>query len=145
GRNVYVASELGNAVAVFARDRKTGVLARLPGLDGCVDDGGTSGVCGPGKALIGPRGIAVSRDGRNVYVAATVSDAVAVFARDRDTGRLTRLAGTAGCVSETGSGGDCVDGKALRSAGGVAVSADGRSVYVASLSSGAVAVFARQR
>jgi len=145
GRNVYVTSEFGNGVAVLARDRRTGALAQLEGTDGCVTESGSSGACATGKALQGPRGVAVSRDGRSVYVASAGSDAVAVFARERATGRLTQLAGVAGCVSETGSEGACTDGTALRSAGAVAVSEDGRSVYVASLVSGAVAVFERQR
>jgi DNA-binding beta-propeller fold protein YncE len=144
GRNVYVASEFNNAVAVFARNRKTGALTQLPGLDGCVADGGIAGVCAAGKALKGPRGIAVSRNGRQVYVASAASDAVAVFARDPGTGKLTQLPGTDGCVSETGTGGQCGDGKALRNAGAVVVSKDGKSVYVASFASGAVAVFSRQ-
>jgi len=145
GRNVYVASEFGSAIAVFARDRKTGALRQLEGLDGCITEGGSPGTCAAGRAILSPRGIAVSRDGKSVYVGSAGSDAVAVFARDRRTGRLTQLAGTAGCVSETGTGGACADGKALRNAGAVAVSNDGRSVYVASFSSGAVAVFARAR
>jgi DNA-binding beta-propeller fold protein YncE len=144
GRNVYVASEFGSAVAIFARDRKTGALRQLEGLDGCVAEGGIPGVCAAGKALLSTRGVTVSRDGRNVYVASPGSDAVAVFARDRRTGKLAQLPGTAGCVSETGTSGACADGKALRNAGAVAVSNDGKSVYVASFTSGAVAVFARQ-
>jgi hypothetical protein len=48
-------------------------------------------------------------------------------------------------VSETGSGGLCRDGKALRNAGAVVVSEDGKSVYVASFSSAGIAVFARER
>lgn len=143
GRHLYVASEFGNAVAVLARDRKTGRLTQLPDLDGCVVEGGSL-TCAAGRALLSPRGIAVSRDGRNVYVGSAGSDAVAVFARDRKTGRLTQLPGAAGCVSETGSNGACTDGKALRNPGAVAVSADGKSVYVASFTSGAVATFARQ-
>ena len=54
------------------------------------------------------------------------------------TGDLTQPAGTAGCISETGAG-TCADGHALSSAYGVAVSPDGKSVYVASYSSNAVA------
>ena len=37
----------------------------------------------------------------------------------------------AGCVSETGSGGACLDGTALDGATGVTLSPDGSSVYVA--------------
>lgn len=145
GRNVYVASEFNNTIAIFARDRKSGALQQLPGLDGCVAEGGIPGVCATGKALLSPRGVAVSKDGRHVYATAAGSNAVAVFARDRRTGKLTQLPDTAGCISETGDNGACADGKALKNPGGVVVSDDGKSVYVASLSSGAVAVFAREK
>ena len=57
-------------------------------------------------------------------------------------GSLTRLKGTAGCVSLAGKRG-CTRGRALDGAHGVAVSAGGGSVYVASPGSDAVAVFRR--
>ena len=56
-------------------------------------------------------------------------------------GELTQKPGTAGCISEFGNGGACVNGRALDGAIGVAASADGKSVYVASFVSDAVAVF----
>ncbi|MEJ7656710.1 MAG: hypothetical protein WKF33_06755 [Thermoleophilaceae bacterium] len=65
--------------------------------------------------------------------------------RDRRTGGLTQLPDPDGCVSESGSGGQCEDGKALRGAASVTVSPDGRNAYVASLVSDAVAAFARDR
>ena len=49
----------------------------------------------------------------------------------------------AGCVSETGTGGACVDGTALDGATGVSLSPDGTSVYVASETSRSVSVFSR--
>src|SRR5438128_5649711 len=49
----------------------------------------------------------------------------------------------AGCVSETGTGGTCVDGTALDGATGVSLSPDGTSVYVASETSRSVSVFSR--
>ena len=58
-------------------------------------------------------------------------------------GELSQKPGTAGCVSETGTGGACQNGKALEDALGVAASPDGKSVYVASFASDAVAVFDR--
>jgi DNA-binding beta-propeller fold protein YncE len=58
------------------------------------------------------------------------------------TGDLTQPAGTAGCISETGAG-MCLDGHGLSYPAGAAVSADGRSVYVAWASSRAVARFNR--
>jgi hypothetical protein len=57
------------------------------------------------------------------------------------TGALTQPAGTAGCVSDDGTG-PCADGRALFGAYSVAVSPNGKSVYVSS-NSNAVARFNR--
>jgi hypothetical protein len=43
-------------------------------------------------------------------------------------GELSQKPGTAGCVSGTGTGGACRDGKALEAATGVTASPDGKSV-----------------
>ena len=145
GKNVYVVANRGDAVAAFERNRLTGALTQLPGTAACVSKDGSGGACAVGRGLDGPGSVAVSSDGRHVYVASYGSDAVAAFSRDRLTGALTQLAGVAGCVSETGSGGDCTDGVALDGANGIAISGDGRHVYVASIESSAVAVFARDR
>jgi DNA-binding beta-propeller fold protein YncE len=146
GRNVYTAAVgPSSAVAVFDRDLATGVLTQKAGTDGCVSDSGTSGSCTNGTALLGARALALSLDGRNVYVAAEVSNAVAVFDRDPTNGELTQQAGTDACVSEDGTGGLCRDGVALQDPQGVAVSADGLTVYVASRDSDAVAVLGRSR
>src|SRR5512147_2605359 len=51
--------------------------------------------------------------------------------------------GPAGCVSDTGSGGACVDGRSLVGATGVTLSPDGANVYVSSETSRSVSVFAR--
>ena len=58
-------------------------------------------------------------------------------------GTLTQKPGTAGCISETGTGGACADGRALAQAHSVTVSPDGASVYVTASLSDAVAVFDR--
>ena len=153
GRNVYVASP-GSGVAVFARDRRTGALTQLPGTDACVVDErfNTGDDCADGIAIGLPLSVAVSPDGRNVYVASNFSSAVTVFARDRGTGALTQLAGTDACISDDGTGGDCVDGVELAEASGVVVSPDGRNVYIGSFgvsgsggASAGVAIFARDR
>ena len=62
-------------------------------------------------------------------------------------GALSQPAGTDACVSDDGSGGACADGNALAGAQGVAVSSDGKNVYVVSseTGTGAVAVFTRQK
>ena len=143
GRHVYVGSLDNDMVAVFARNATTGALTQLSGTAGCVSEDGTGGTCADGKGLSRVRSIALSRDGRHVYVASELSDAVAVFSRNATTGELTQLSGVAGCVSEDGTGGACADGKGLNGAISVAVSRDGRHVYVASELSDGVAVFSR--
>ena len=56
--------------------------------------------------------MAVSADGKSVYVATVVSDAVVRFVRNTTTGAISQPAGAAGCMSETGAG-PCADGHAL--------------------------------
>ena len=129
GRHAYVASYGSNAVAVFARDRTTGALSQLSGARGCVGHLG-AGPCARGRALARPTAVAVSPDGRNVYVTAGESNALAVFARNRRTGALRQLPGAQGCISQL-PGGGCFDGRALNEPVAVAVSPDGTRVYVA--------------
>src|SRR5215210_3992193 len=103
GRHVYVATYGSHAIAILVRNRRTGVLKQPSGRRGCIRqsrDGGRGGGCAQARALGGPSVIAISPDGRNVYVAASGSDALSVFARDRRTGRLRQLAGGAGCFSQ---------------------------------------------
>ena len=136
--DVYVASS-GNspldrgAVAIFDRGVMGG-LSQKALTDGCVSDDGTGGACQDGRGLEAVHGLAVSPDGANVYAAAIRGDAVSVFDRD-DEGALTQKAGPAGCISETGTGGDCQDGVALDAAQAVATSPDGKQVYVGAGSS----------
>jgi DNA-binding beta-propeller fold protein YncE len=143
GRNAYIASPMSDAVAVFERDSATGTLIQKQGVAGCVSQHGTGGLCRVAAALDSTIAVAASRDGKNVYVASPESDAVAVFDRDPATGALAQKPGTAGCISETGSGGACQNGAALDTAAGVAASPDGTSVYVAAAGSDAIAVFDR--
>ena len=143
GKSAYVASAVSDAVAVFDRDPATGALTQKPGTAGCISEDGIGGACQDGTALDGAAGVATSPDGKSTYVVSLASDAVAVFDRDPATGALTQKPGTAGCVSEDGTGGACQDGTALDGTSGVATSPDGKSVYVTSELSDAVAVFDR--
>jgi DNA-binding beta-propeller fold protein YncE len=154
GKNVYAATNGSDAVSVFSRNQTTGALTQLAGTDGCVSETGTGGACAKGSALDGARYVTVSPDGKNVYVASYFGNAVAIFSRNETTGALTQLAGTDGCISETGTGGACADGTALNRTRTVAVSPDGKNVYVASqiahwgeqpANRGAVSVFSRDQ
>ena len=86
---------------------ETGALTQLAGTDACVSEDGTGGDCAEGVALELALGVAISRDGMNVYVGSAGNNAVAAFARDRRTGALAQLPGTDPCISEDGTGGDC--------------------------------------
>jgi 6-phosphogluconolactonase (cycloisomerase 2 family) len=76
--------------------------------------------------------IAVSPDGLNVYAIATLSRTIACFHRDPATGKLRYLETIADGGADAGSGAD-----------GIALSPDGRFVYVATEDTKAISVFAR--
>jgi len=140
-RNVYVASLGSDAVVAFTRSAD-GTLTqgwRVTDPVSCISQGGAHG-CRAGIALDAARGLVVSPDGSNVYVASAYSSAVAVFDRS-PKGVLTQKPDLAACVSEDGNG-PCADGLGLQYAQAVAVSPDGRSAYVTA-DPGAVAVFDR--
>jgi DNA-binding beta-propeller fold protein YncE len=61
----------------------------------------------------------------------------------RALGKVSQKPGTAGCISETGTGGACQDGTALNGAFDLAASPDGMNVYISTGVSNAVAVFDR--
>jgi 6-phosphogluconolactonase (cycloisomerase 2 family) len=136
GHNLYTAAAISDAISVFARDP----AGRLQ-PSGCIAETTVEG-CTDGRALDGAIAAAASPDGKNVYVTARTSDAVAVFSRNAATGALTQLLGTSGCVSETGAGG-CGVARGLDHALGIEVSADGRHVYTAGRGSDAIAIFSR--
>ena len=86
GTNLYVASQLSNAVAVFARNTMTGALTQLQGVAGCISedgsDNGIARVCADGQGLVGAIAITVSPDGLAVYAAAYLSQALTIFHRE---------------------------------------------------------------
>jgi DNA-binding beta-propeller fold protein YncE len=143
GRSVYATSRDSGSVAVFHRSSRTGALQQLPGPEGCITGlPQPIPVCAGGRALVGPDVVVLSPDGNNVYVGSFFGNAVASFARSPATGGLTQLSGTAGCVAEGGASG-CAPGIALGAPEGMAVSANGASVYVATALSNAVVTLNR--
>jgi sugar lactone lactonase YvrE len=138
-----VAVSPNGAVYVASRDSSsiTHFFAAAGGqltYDGCISNDGSGGSCvdAPGSPLTGANAVAVSPDGKSVYV--TAPGVITHFFAAAG-GQLTYD----GCISNDGSGGLCVDapGTPLSSADSVAVSPDGRSVYVASPGSNAIVHF----
>lgn len=139
GATVYTAGNLPNGgIAVFDR-AADGVLTQktLPTTQaGCISDTGSGGFCTDGNNLE-PIALAISDDGENLYAASYSTGNVA---GDRDTvtvfdvnpdGSLTQKAGLAGCFSETGSGSACTVAQGLQRPVDIAITPDGKSVYVA--------------
>jgi DNA-binding beta-propeller fold protein YncE len=129
---------------------KSGTLSQLPGAHGCLVDRSTKPAgCGTARALKGPgpfmgsRAVAVSPDGKNLYVASSKSDAIAIFKRNARTGTLTQPPGVAGCIAAKGGG--CATAVGLDGPNSVAVSPDGLNVYVTSRASNTIGVFHRNR
>jgi DNA-binding beta-propeller fold protein YncE len=91
---------------------------------------------------MGSRAIALSPDGRSVYVASSESDAIAIFRRSPKKGTLVQSKKMAGCIAARAAEG-CAPAIGLDAPNSVAVSPDGRNVYATSRDSGTVTVFAR--
>jgi DNA-binding beta-propeller fold protein YncE len=143
GRNVYVASSTSDAIAVFERNQVTGALTQPRGAAGCVAAKGAEG-CGRAIGLDGPNSVALSPDGRFLYATARNSGSVAVFHRESSTGALKQLPPGSGCVSGLPVPG-CAAGRALVGPDVIVVSPDGENVYVGSFFGNAVATFARAK
>jgi DNA-binding beta-propeller fold protein YncE len=143
GKNVYATTDGSDAVVVFDRDAATGAISQKAGANGCISDTGSGGACTDGRGLDGAFDVVVSADGLSVFVTAGVSNALVIFDRSSATGALTQKVGKAGCISDTGTGGECIEGRGLSGARRLAVTDVGPSVYVAAVGSSTVSVFDR--
>jgi DNA-binding beta-propeller fold protein YncE len=90
-------------------------------------------------AVAQPTGAVVSPDGRNVYVRGGVGSrgSLRVFVRSGVSGKLTQVQ----CVARHAR--SCADGRGLETPAALAVSPDGRSVYVAARNGRSVGIYAR--
>jgi DNA-binding beta-propeller fold protein YncE len=134
-----VASYDSNAVDVFARDPATGKIAER----GCLSDvtyvEEPKDGCVHAAPLSSPTGLAVSPNGRRIFV--TMDAGLAVLERDASTGGLRH----AGCATYSDYDEDstkkCIVARGLAGAANVALSPDGVNIYVAASASNAVAEF----
>jgi DNA-binding beta-propeller fold protein YncE len=142
GKNVYVASSGSDAIAIFSRDRRAGVLKQPAGSGGCVAAKGANG-CGEAIGLDEPNSVAISPDGRGVYATSRAGNSIASFVRNPKTGALRQLPPPlSGCISGV-SIPSCATGLALLAPDVVVVSPDGNNVYVGSFFGNSVAAFSR--
>ena len=144
GRQVFVTAAGIGGVTAYARDAGTGALTPQSCL---LDKAPKGGSCTSAPQLAGAAGSAVTPDGKTLIVASTEDQALALFARDADTGALT----PSGCVKHEDPQGDdsvdeeeedfedeedaeeaqagCKAAKALYAPREVVVSSDGRGVF----------------
>ena len=123
GSQVFVTSTGDHSLTVFSRDR-TGTLTQQQLLKDGRDDI---------NALEGAIDVAVSPDGTQVFVVSLVDSAVTVFDRDESGNLAFRQAIT-----------DNIGGaNELSGASGIAISPDGRQVFVTSREDAAITVFDR--
>lgn len=129
GENVYVTLWDEDSVSVYNRDTNTGLLV----FNSKIDNGSPDAIGNTVSGLEGSRAAIASPDGNQLYVVAWNDDALTTFNRD-STGALE-------FVDTQRTGIDGVEG--LDGAHSLAISADGKFVYVAAFFDDAITVFSR--
>ncbi len=155
GESIYATAGNDSALTRFGRNPKTGAVAyggcisSDSDLTGCIHTpGATSGAANTG--LHSPFAIALSPDDESVYVASLTGDALVRF--DRDPSVIGVGVTYASCITSNSGDADCtpipgatVNGNdtGLNTLEGVAVTADGKSIYTTSQFDAALARFDR--
>jgi DNA-binding beta-propeller fold protein YncE len=150
GANVYSVGITG-ALIEYSRNLANGALTVI----GCITGVGAppaTAPCAPTNAEYGVTvvdslsAIAISPDGKNVYLLDQDKNMVVELGRDAETGLLTMMKGGKGepeCITEEAGLCEHTGAIGLSTPYGITVSPDGETVYVASLSSESVAELAR--
>ena len=140
GKSLYAVAATPASLTTFSVDARSGLLQQLNLSAGCLVSVDQAG-CGNVRALAGASAIVVSPDGLHVYVASAAAGSVTSFAR-QPNGSLVQLLGIAGCSTTIETPG-CDSAPSLAGADAIAISPDGRFVYVGASSADAIIVFAR--
>lgn len=122
GAFVYATRSNDDAIVIYRRNKASGALSFVE-----IVSQGVDGVDG----IYGVFWVAISPDGRRLYASSTLGHDLAAFERDPRTGLLFYLQKERGTPTR-----EC-----LAFARGVAVSPDGRTVYVAGASSNSVVAY----
>jgi DNA-binding beta-propeller fold protein YncE len=141
---------------VPAAANTAGGFGQIEGPGGCLLDAGAPATsqCGAGEGLFHPKSVAVSPDGRNIYVVGGIAGdnvaqsfgGIAILKRDPATGEIA----PDGCLSSDGTDGRdgatgvCASTPSLLGADSVTVSSNGQTVFVGASSSGSVVAFTRE-
>lgn len=140
GASVGLPAQLAHAAPV------PGALSQLPTPNECIQQTGATLCSSHAVGINGTVGLAITPDGKNAYVVATSSQAVAELARSA-SGALSQLASPNDCVSSQPSSlCGTTTAKGLLAPEAIAVSPDGKNVYVAAEDRngiGTIAEFAR--
>jgi 6-phosphogluconolactonase (cycloisomerase 2 family) len=153
GTSLYATTPKSSSLAEFRRDPASGQITYTGCITGQVgQNAGVSATCSPiptaveagfdsGMYLIGR--LAISHDGRSLYGVAHGDNAVDSFSRDPATGALAYagcITGDSALAHERGTGNPCAPvpsaqpraaGSGLGGPGDLAISPNGRSVFVA--------------
>ncbi len=149
GANVYSVAH-GGALIEYSRNPASGALAVIGCITGLTSSPTDS--CAPTNAQYGVTvveslgAIAISPNGKNVYVLDQGKNMVVELSRDTETGLLAVMKGAGGepeCITEEASLCEHTNAIGLSNPYGIAVSLDEETVYVASLGSESVAELAR--
>ena len=138
GRSVYATGFVDDVIVRFKRARN----GKLTPKDCIQDEDSVVDTCPRQvKGLDGPNAVAISDDGKSVYVAGGFDDAIVRFKRNTRNGKLTPK----DCIDDNDTGADdCAqETDGLDSPNAVVVSDDGKSVYVASFNDDAIVRFKR--
>jgi sugar lactone lactonase YvrE/photosystem II stability/assembly factor-like uncharacterized protein len=134
GKSVYAIAQYSDAITAFNR-APDGSLT----YGGCIANDGRAGCDRPNhQSMFDPAALAISPDGRSVYVVSDIASTISRFDRAAD-GSLTYR----GCFADKGHYG-CKKPRqdSIGFALGVTVSPDGRSVYIAG-GGGSITMFRR--